>query len=113
MKSPFYNDIYDILRTKGEKGLPVGVIAKLVYNRHANFFNSESYDWTYQYVRFYLWAQSQKKSSPFTKGSQWGWYALKEDELRQLELQFAEPEKQFEKSDEKCCETPIDYPTLF
>ena len=114
MKNPFYNDIYEILRTKGEKGLPVGLIAKMVYNRHANFFNSDSYEWTYQHVRYYLWAQSKKKISPFTKGTQWGWYALKIDELKQLELQFTEPEEPKIPEPEKSSPEQVDdYPTLF
>ena len=113
MKSPFYNDIYEILRTKGKEGLPVGLIAKLVYNRRASFFNSESFDWTYQYVRFFLWAQSQKNTSPFTKGNKWGSYALKTDELKQLELQFKEKEELPSETTEKLKEDLSDYPTLF
>ena len=78
MENPFYNDIYEIFQTKGCEGLPVGIIAKQVYNRHAGLFNTElTYERVYQNVRFFLWAQSCKPSSPFMGTANRGWYALK------------------------------------
>ena len=89
MENPFYNDIYEILQAKGRKGLPVGTIAKLVYNRHAGLFNTAiSYERVYQNVRFFLWAQAGKASSPFTFGSDRGWYALKPNFARQMRIDF-------------------------
>ena len=90
MENPFYNDIYEILQAKGRKGLPVGTIAKLVYNRHAGLFNTAiSYERVYQNVRFFLWAQAGKASSPFTFGSDRGWYALKPGAGYQMQIDFS------------------------
>lgn len=91
MENPFYNDIYEILQTKGCEGLPVGIIAKQVYNRHAGLFNTElTYERVYQNVRFFLWAQSCKPSSPFTGTTNRGWYALKPNVCRQMRIDFTE-----------------------
>ena len=91
MENPFYNDIYEILQTKGCEGLPVGIIAKQVYNRHAGLFNTElTYEKVYQNVRFFLWAQSSKPSSPFMGAAQRGWYALKPNVCRQMRIDFTE-----------------------
>ncbi len=90
MGSPFYNDIYEILRRTGKEGLPVGIIARQVYNRHVGLFNvGLSYEKVYQNVRFFLWTQAGKASSPFTSGRERGWYALKCDACHQPELDFS------------------------
>lgn len=53
MKNTFYNDIYEILLGKGLEGLPVGIIARQVYNRHTGLFSKDlSYEKVYQTVRF-------------------------------------------------------------
>lgn len=114
MENPFYNDIYEILQTKGCEGLPVGIIAKQVYNRHAGLFNTElTYEGVYQNVRFFLWAQSCKPSSPFTGTTNRGWYALKPNVCRQMRIDFTEiPSEEATEVPEKE-EKTIDYPTLF
>ena len=90
MANRFYNDIYEILQAKGCKGLPVRVIARQVYNRHAGLFTPLlTFEDVYQNVRFYLWAQSQKPSSPFTKTGRWGWYALKPGAGYQMQIDFS------------------------
>lgn len=113
MKSPFYNDIYEILQSKGQDGLPVGIIAKQVYNRHVGLFNSGfSYDWLYQYIRFYLWAQAGKPSSPFVRGSKWGWYSLSRNACKQLHLHFEQAQTE---TPEEPLQRPMpnNEPTLF
>lgn len=116
MENPFYNDIYEILQNKGNKGLPVGIIAKQVYNKHAGLFNTElSYERVYQNVRFFLWAQAGKMSSPFTNGMQRGWYALKSNACKQMKIDFTETShKEPEEETPKTKEVSDDYyPSLF
>lgn len=115
MENPFYNDIYEILRMRGSKGLPVGVIAKQVYNRHAGLFNSElTYEKVYRNIRFFLWAQSRRPSSPFTFGEGRGRYALKPSACEQMELQFSEvPDGRDGDEGKTGAELPDDYPSLF
>lgn len=115
MESPFYNDIYEILRMRGSKGLPVGVIAKQVYNRHAGLFNTDlTYEKVYSTIRFFLWAQANRAASPFTFGESRGWYALKPHLSEQMKLMFTEEDNgkdEKEQPAEKEC--PDDYPSLF
>ncbi len=115
MKNPFYNDIYEILRPKGREGLPVGVIAKQVYNRHAGLFNDDLfYERIYQNVRFFLWAQSTSPSTPFTWGKSRGWYALKPNTWRQLQLDFTSRKNDEEvEIQEKKPAYIENYPSLF
>lgn len=100
---------------RGCKGLPVGVIAKQVYNRHAGLFNTDlTYEKVYQTIRFFLWAQANRPSSPFTFGESRGWYALKPQIYEQMELQFTEEtndaDEQYKKENTKSFD---DYPSLF
>lgn len=116
MKSPFYNDIYEILLTKGKEGLPIGNIARQVYNRRVGLFASDvSYDKIYQAVRFFLWSQANKSDSPFISGRQRGWYAIKPLNLQQMQLDFTEPAVTEKKeSTEKTTEQNFEgFPTLF
>ena len=109
MENPFYNDIYDILQPRGSKGLPVGIIAKQVYNRRVGLFNSElNYEKIYQNIRFYLWAQANRPSSPFTFGQARGWYALKPQLYEQIPLPFTDETDENE-AIEKDKETPNPY----
>lgn len=90
MGNPFYNDIYEILLSRGDEGLPVGIIAKQVYNRHAGLFNPDlTYEWVYQNVRFFLWTQAGKPSSPFMTAGR-GKYALKSKAHHQMRIDFNE-----------------------
>lgn len=100
---------------RGSKGLPVGVIAKQVYNRHAGLFNTElTYEKVYRTIRFFLWAQANRPSSPFTFGEGRGWYALKPQACEQMELQFTEEAGDTDgREEEKTAESLDDYPTLF
>lgn len=115
MRNPFYNDIYEILRAKGSEGLPVGVVAKHVYNRHAGLFNPElTYERVYQTVRYFLWAESIKPSSPFTATGR-GKYALKPNLYRQMQMDFKESHGQETGLPEERQKEgqPSDHPSLF
>lgn len=116
MKNPFYNDIYEILQKKGNKGLPVSIIARQVYNRHAGLFSSNlTFEKVYQNVRFFLWSQATKPNSPFTFGTQRGWYSLNPNIAQQMRLLFEEQAQQDpEKEPEYDNIDPYkNYPTLF
>lgn len=114
VETRFYNDIYEILRSCGDKGLPVGVIAKQVYNRHAGLFNSDlTYDKVYRYTRFFLWAQARRPASPFTFGESRGRYALKPHIYEQMELQFTDEPEDMTSPNANKEEYHDDYPSLF
>lgn len=116
MKNPFYNDIYEILQKKGHKGLPVSIIARQVYNRHAGLFSSDfTFDKVYQNVRFFLWSQATKPNSPFTFGIQRGWYSLNPNVAQQMKLLFEEQEhnEQEETQDNHNFDPFKNHPTLF
>lgn len=114
MKAPFYNDIYEILQAKGCKGLPVRLIAREVYNRHAGLFNTGmTYRRVYQSVRFFLWAQSRKRSSPFMKAGARGQYALKPGVCGQMKLHFTEYPAEAVGKERKTGEPQMEYPSLF
>lgn len=115
MRNPFYNDIYEILQTSGCKGLPVGIIARCVYNRHSGLFNTKlNYEWVYQNVRFFLWAQACKPSSPIIATSRRGWYRLKPDAGRQIKIDFTQKKKEeVTDENEKREEKSFNHPTLF
>ncbi|MCM1107533.1 MAG: hypothetical protein NC388_00595 [Clostridium sp.] len=111
MKNEYHRDLVEILLPEGRKGLPLRIITRLVYNRHAGLFTDElDFGQVYKSLRFYLWAQAQRPSSPFTFGGKRGFYALKADAALQLDLCFAstpEPEAEIPPK-------PVpDYPTLF
>lgn len=114
MGNLFYNDIYEILQTKGCRGLPVRIIARQVYNRHAGLFNSRlTFEHVYQNVRFFLWSQSRKASSPFVRTERWGWYALRPDAVRQMRIDFtAKVAEAVPDAGQQEKET-ADYPSLF
>lgn len=89
MKNIYHRDLLEILSLRGNKGLGLKQIARLVYNRHVGLFVAPlSYRQVYQNVRFYLWAQSKRPASPFRKGMQRGCYALKPNLGNQMELHF-------------------------
>ena len=114
MRSPFYNDIYEILQAQGCKGLPVNIIAKHVYNRHAGLFSPEfSYERIYQNIRFFLWAQAGKASSPFMPGAHRGWYALKPTSAQQLHIDFKKEEAPTIEAATNKEEQSADHPSLF
>lgn len=115
MGTPFYNDIYEILQRKGREGLPVGIIARQVYNRHAGLFNKElSYEKVYQNVRFFLWTQAGKASSPFIPGRKRGWYALRPNTFHQPKLDFSgRHAEKAETEDEAKNGRAADCPSLF
>lgn len=87
------------------------ILTRLVYNRHAGLFaDGLRFEDVYNTLRFYLWAQSRRPSSPFTTGQRRGFYALKADAALQLDLCFTP----FSEPEEKTVRPPEpDYPSLF
>lgn len=115
MKNAFYNDIFEILLGKGQEGLPVGIIARQVYNRHTGLFSKDlTYEKIYQNVRFFLWSQAIKPGSAFAFGTQRGWYCLNPHASQQMNLLFdeQEPENMVE-TQEKKTDPYENHPTLF
>lgn len=116
MKNEYHRDLVEILLPEGRKGLPLRILTRLIYNRHAGLFTDDLiFAKIYNAIRFYLWAQARRPSSPFTFGEQRGWYALKTDAALQLDLCFAPDETTDGLSPE---DTPAvvaepDYPMLF
>ena len=96
------------------EGHCICISVKQVYNRNARLFNTElKYERGYQNVRFFLWAQSCKPSSPFMGTANRGWYALKPNVCRQMRIDFTEsPSEEAVEFPEKE-ERSMDYPTLF
>ncbi len=115
MKNTFYNDIYEILLGKGLEGLPVGIIARQVYNRHTGLFSKDlSYEKVYQTVRFFLWSQAVRPGSTFTFGHQRGWYCLNPNASQQMNLLFDEQEfPETTEPSEKKTDPYENHPTLF
>lgn len=111
MKNEYHRDLVEILLPEGRKGLPVRILTRLVYNRHTGLFaDGLRFENVYNTLRFYLWAQSRRPSSPFTTGQGRGFYALKADAALQLDLCFAP----FSEPEEKKARPPEpDYPSLF
>lgn len=91
MKNEYHRDIMEILLPEGTEGMPVRVIARLVYNRHTGLFADDlTFDKVYHCIRFYLWHQSQRPSSPFCQCPRRGWYAIKSSLGVQMDLCFEE-----------------------
>lgn len=86
MNNIYYRDIIELLLPRGKEGLKLSLIARYVYNQHANLFDSSvKYEDVYKAVGLFLWKQSQKKESPF-KHNSYGVYSIKPDISVQLDL---------------------------
>lgn len=99
MKNEYHHDILEILLSVGPQGLQVRYIALQIYNRRTGLF-CEPIDFNklYDSVRFYLWSQTQRPSSPFMHGASKGTYCLKPWVGRQMHLPFTEPEQKKEET---------------
>ena len=86
MNNIYHRDIIEILIECGREGLRIKNIARRIYNKHADFF---VHDLDYSEIRDsvgrYLWEQSQRHESPFTR-TRYGTYAIKPDFAIQLDL---------------------------
>ena len=86
MKNIYHRDIIEILLECGRDGLRIKNIARRIYNRHADFFVRDlDYSEIRDAVGRYLWEQSFRHESPFTR-TRYGTYAIKPDFAIQLDL---------------------------
>ncbi len=86
MKNIYHRDIVEILLECGRDGLRIKNIARRIYNRHADFFVHDlDYGEIRNAVGLYLWKQSLRNESPFTR-TRYGTYAIKPDFAIQLDL---------------------------
>lgn len=91
--------------------MPVRLIALQVYNRHAGLFSCNiSFKKIYQLSRWYLWYQSKRPSSPFTRKPERGQYALKKDIGIQKKIDFELAEEKYSPEEKK---EEFEYPSLF
>ena len=86
MNNIYHRDIIEILIECGRDGLRIKNIARRIYNKHADFFVRDlEYSEIRDSVGRYLWEQSQRHESPFTR-TRYGTYAIKPDFAIQLDL---------------------------
>lgn len=86
MNNVYHRDIMEILLECGNSGLKLCRISKKIYNKHADLFATDiNYEALYGCIRSYLWKQSKRRESPFTRNTH-GVYALKTDAAIQLDL---------------------------
>jgi len=82
----YHRDIIEILLECGCDGLRIKNIARRIYNKHADFFVRDlDYSEIRDSVGRYLWEQSLRHESPFTR-TRYGTYAIKPDFAIQLDL---------------------------
>lgn len=92
MKNKFHQDIIDVLKEANGRSMSVRLIARHIYNKKVGLFESKlSFEDIYQSVRFYLWSQSNRPSSPFLKGEKRGHYTVRREVFDMLELDFTTP----------------------
>lgn len=86
MKNIYHSDIMSLLIMQGGEGMRLCTIARRVYNKHVDLFNS-NLDYTDLRLKItsYLWSQSKRKDSPFIRIG-YGIYAVKPDIAVQLDL---------------------------
>ena len=112
MKNIYHRDIMELLLSQGTEGMCLKQLARIIYNRHVELFCTDlSYDKIYKTIRFYLWTQAQRPSSPFTKGLKRGTYKIKNSFGVQMDIRFEEPKPKTEEPQEKS--EKFIYPTLF
>ena len=86
MNNIYHRDIIEILIECGRSGLRIKNIARRIYNKHADFFVKDlDYSEIRDNVGRYLWEQSKRNESPFTR-TRYGTYAIKQDFAIQLDL---------------------------
>lgn len=82
----YHRDIIEMLLECGRDGMRVKNIARRIYNRHIDFFVKDiNYSEIRDSVGRYLWEQSLRHESPFTR-TRYGTYAIKPDFAIQLDL---------------------------
>lgn len=111
MKNEYHHDLMEILAKAGSNGLQVRFIALQIYNRRTGLFcDTIDFNKLYDSIRFYLWSQSRRPSSPFMHGAAKGFYRLKPAMYQQMLLPFAEEET---KKEETADSSALPLPCLF
>ena len=91
-RNKYHQDIIEVLKEANGRSMSVNLIARYIYNKKVGLFAGNlSFEDIYQSVRFYLWAQSNRPSSPFIKGEKRGHYQVRKEVFFQLELDFNTP----------------------
>lgn len=92
MRNKYHQDIIDVLKEADGRSMPVRLIARHIYNKKVGLFAGDlSYTEIYQSIRFYLWSQSNRPSSPFIKGERRGYYTVRKEVFSLVELDFTTP----------------------
>ena len=92
MRNKYHQDIIEVLKEADGRSMPVRLIARHIYNKKVGLFAGNlSFNDIYQSVRFYLWSQSNRPSSPFLKGDKRGEYRVRREVFFQMELDFNTP----------------------
>lgn len=92
MRNKYHQDIIEVLKEADGRSMPVRLIARHIYNKKVGLFAGNlSFNDIYQSVRFYLWSQSNRPSSPFLKGDKRGEYRVRREVFFQMELDFQSP----------------------
>ncbi|MBQ0050155.1 MAG: hypothetical protein KBT12_07995 [Bacteroidales bacterium] len=107
MKNIYHNDILSLLMLRGEKGLQIAKLTRMVFNLHTSLFDRAiSYSELHRSIRLYLWRQARQRRSPFMRVG-YGCYAVRPNVAVQLNLCFNEkkeasaPNTQEEKKSEE------------
>lgn len=91
-RNKYHQDIIEVLKEANGRSMSVNLIARHIYNKKVGLFAGNlSLEEIYQSIRFYLWAQSNRPSSPFIKGEKRGHYQVRKEIFFQLELDFNTP----------------------
>ena len=86
MNNTYHRNIVELLLERGKEGMKLTQIVQRVYNLHADLFTKQlKYDVLHHTIGFYLWKQSQRRESPFTRNA-YGVYAIKPDVAIQLDF---------------------------
>lgn len=102
MKNRYHQDIIDVLKEANGQSMSVRLIARHIYNKKVGLFeNTLSFEDIYQSVRFYLWSQSNRPSSPFLRGEKRGHYTVRKEIFDMLELDFTVPCSGSEEKEDK------------
>lgn len=111
MKNEYHHDLLEVLAAAGPGGLQVRLIALQIYNRRAGLFcDAIDFNRLYDSVRYYLWSQTQRPSSPFMHGPSKGSYMLKPVVHQQMQLPFDCEET---KKEETVDSSALSLPCLF
>lgn len=78
MRHEFRNELLEVIGRSKSKGLQLGVIVRIIYNRHTSLFATGlDFDALYNHIGYYLRRESKKKDSPFVRGKKRGSYMVR------------------------------------